>query len=101
MPTLLRTIDDHDTGIRYARRPQLPRLMCLDTFYQVHHQSDVRFTESWIGTFFDYMRDRTNILDMDYDQMRAYCKELKFDQAGHEIHSPQVKAWSKRHKGGK
>ncbi|MCR5503439.1 MAG: hypothetical protein K6F53_10555 [Lachnospiraceae bacterium] len=68
-----------------------------DTLYNVHHNSDVRFTESWIGTFFDYMRDRTNILDMDYDEMRAYCKELKFDQAGHEMHSSQVIAWKKRH----
>lgn len=70
-----------------------------DVLYNVHHQSDVRFTESWIGTFFDYMKERTEILDMDYEQMREYCKGLKFDEAGHEIHSPQVKAWKKRHGG--
>ena len=69
-----------------------------DMLYQVHHQSDVRFTESWIGTFYDYMKEKNDILDMDYNQMMDYCKELKFDQAGHEMHSPQVIAWKKRHK---
>lgn len=72
-----------------------------DILYNVHHHSDVRFTESWIGTFFDYMKYRTPILGMDYNKMREYCKELKFDSAGHEIHSPQVIAWTKRHRGRK
>lgn len=69
-----------------------------DMLYNVHHNSDVRFTESWIGTFYDYMNSKSEIFDMDYDQMRSYCKDLKFDNAGHEMHSPQVVAWSERHK---
>lgn len=68
-----------------------------DMLYHVHHQSDVRFTESWIGTFYDYMNKPLELFTYDYDQMIAYCKELKFDSAGHEIHSPQVLAWKERH----
>ncbi len=68
-----------------------------DILYQVHHMSDVRFVESWIGTFYDWMKERHPILDLDYDQMRDYCKTLEFDQAGHEIHAPYVKAWEARH----
>ena len=40
---------------------------------------------------------KKNILDMTYKEMRAYCKTLEFDAAGHEVHSPQVVAWVKRH----
>lgn len=69
-----------------------------DMLYQVKHYSDCRFTESWIGTFYDYINKDTNILSMTYDDMINYCKnELKFDAVGHEIHSPQVVAWQKRH----
>ena len=28
-----------------------------DMLYQVRHFSDVRFTESWIGNFYDYMNN--------------------------------------------
>lgn len=74
-----------------------------DMLYNVKHHSDVQFTESWIGTFYDYMNDgfwwdNKRILDLSYDEMREYCKTLEFDGAGHEIHSPQVIAWVKRHK---
>lgn len=69
-----------------------------DTLYQVKHYSDCHFTESWIGTFYDYINNDVSLLDMDYKQMREYCKTLEFDGAGHEIHSPQVKAWEERHK---
>lgn len=68
-----------------------------DMLYLVHHNSDVRFTESWIGTFYDYMKEESFILNMDYESMMAYTKKLEFDGAGHEVHSPQVKAWVKRH----
>lgn len=72
-----------------------------DMLYQVKHYSDCHFTESWIGTFYDYMDFRTigtDILNMEYKEMLNYCKnELEFDSVGHEIHSPQVKAWVKRH----
>lgn len=69
-----------------------------DMLYQVKHYSDCHFTESWIGTFYDYMNKDVKMLDMDYKQMRAYCKKLEFDAVGHEIHSPQVLAWAERHK---
>ena len=68
-----------------------------DMLFNVHHHSDVRFTESWIGTFYDYMKERSPIFDMSYDEMRKYCKTLKFDGAGHEIHASYVKAWEERH----
>lgn len=69
-----------------------------DMLYNIKHHTDARFTESWIGTFYDYMKKETNILSMDYKEMMEYAKTLKFDQANHEIHSPQVQAWIKRHK---
>ena len=68
-----------------------------DMLYNVHHHSDAHFTESWIGTFYDYMNNENNILNMSYDEMRKYCKTLEFDGAGHELNSPQVKAWKRRH----
>jgi hypothetical protein len=34
---------------------------------------------------------------MSYNEMLEYCKELEFDEVGHEIHSKQVIAWKKRH----
>lgn len=69
-----------------------------DMLYQVRHYSDIRFTESWIGTFFDYMNIGTDILEMDYDKMIEYAHSLKFDGAMHEINAPYVKAWERRHK---
>lgn len=69
-----------------------------DMLYNVRHNSDAHFTESWIGNFYDYMREENELLNMNYDEMREYCKGLKFDGAGHEIHSSQVIAWEKRHK---
>lgn len=78
-----------------------------DTLHQVKHFSDCRFTESWLGNFYDYMNNEVkvkiknkyiNVFDMTYNNMINYCKnEIKFDQVGHEIHSPQVVAWQKRH----
>lgn len=69
-----------------------------DMLYNVHHNSDVRFCESWIGTFYDYMNEENPILNMSYDEMMKYCEGLTFDGANHEVHSPQVIAWEKRHK---
>ncbi|MBO7696748.1 MAG: hypothetical protein J6T10_29325 [Methanobrevibacter sp.] len=68
-----------------------------DMLYQVRHFSDVRFTESWIGNFYDYMNNDVEILNYTYDEMIDYCKQLTFDQANHEIHAPYVDAWIKRH----
>jgi hypothetical protein len=72
-----------------------------DMLYQVRHYSDARFTECWFGNFYDYMGHEHIMLVADYEDMLKYCKGLKFDGAGHEIHSKQVVAWQKRHKGGK
>lgn len=68
-----------------------------DMLYQIKHLSDVHFTESWIGTFYDYINKEQPILSFTYDEMLKYCETLMFDGAGHEIHSPQVVAWTKRH----
>ena len=75
-----------------------------DMLYRVKHFSDIHFTESWLGTFYDFMEEGfygngVNILKMTYKQMLKYCKGLKFDGAGHEINSRQVKAWMARHGG--
>ena len=71
--------------------------MIEDNLYQVHYHSDVHFTESWIGTFYDFINKEQPILNMNYQEMLEYCETLKFDENGHEIHSPQVVAWQKRH----
>lgn len=74
-----------------------------DMLYAVRHHSDVRACESWQGTFYDFMnkgfysRKGKNILEMSQSEMLDYCKRLKFDGAGHEVHAPYVKAWLKRH----
>lgn len=68
-----------------------------DMLYQVKHYSDVRFCESWLGTFYDFINKDQELFTMDYKQMREYCKGLEFDGAGHEIHAPYVKAWERRH----
>ena len=68
-----------------------------DMLYQVKHYSDCRFTESWIGTFYDYINKDVEVLTYTYKQMIKYCKSLKFDGAMHEIHAPYVKAWEARH----
>ena len=73
-----------------------------DMLYTVKNHSDIQFTESWLGTFYDFMNkgfwwNKKNILDLSYNDMRDYCKTLEFDGAGHEVHSPQVRAWVRRH----
>ena len=68
-----------------------------DMLHNVRHHSDCRTTESWLGTFYDYMNEELPQFSMSYDEMMKYCKSLVFDGAGHEIHSPQVIAWQKRH----
>ena len=74
-----------------------------DMLYSVKHHSDVRFCESWLGTFYDFINKGytykgRDLLQMTYDQMREYCKTLQFDAVGHEIHAPYVRAWAKRHR---
>lgn len=68
-----------------------------DELYNVKNHSDCRFCESWIGTFYDFINQEQKILSMTYQEMLQYADSLKFDEIGHEIHSPQVVAWKKRH----
>ena len=74
-----------------------------DMLYNVRHHSDVHVCESWFGTFYDFMDkgyftgEGKNILELNRDEMVEYCKTLEFDGAEHEVHSPQVVAWLKRH----
>ena len=73
-----------------------------DMLYSVKHFSDIQFCESWLGTFYDFMNKgffwkKKSLLDLNYKEMREYCATLQFDGAGHEIHSSQVVAWTKRH----
>lgn len=68
-----------------------------DMLYQIKHYSDAHFTESWLGTFYDFMNKLQPTLQMNYQEMRKYCNTLEFDAAGHEIHAPYVLAWQKRH----
>lgn len=73
-----------------------------DMLFSVKHHSDIRFCESWLGTFYDFINDGyfykgKDLLKMSYDQMIDYCKTLEFDGAGHEVHASYVKAWVKRH----
>ena len=63
----------------------------------VKNHSDIRFVEPWIGSFEDWVEKGHNTLDMSFTEIKKYCSKLKFDQAGHEIHSSYVKAWKKRH----
>lgn len=69
-----------------------------DMLYNVRHHSDCHFTECWFGNFYDYMAKEHKLLSMTYEAMMRYAKGLEFDAVGHEIHSPQVVAWEKRHK---
>ena len=68
-----------------------------DMLYNVRHNSDCHKVESWLGTFYDYMDTELDFLNYSYDEMIQYCNDLEFDGVGHEIHSPQVIAWDKRH----
>ena len=66
--------------------------------HNVKHHSDVRFVESWLGTFFDYVDNLWSPLKMNYDQMIEYCHNLKFDAAIHCEDAEYSKAFVERHK---
>lgn len=68
-----------------------------EMLYNVKNFSDCRFCESWIGNFYDYMNKDVKELEFSYDEMIDYCNKLEFDAVGHEVHSPQVLAWVRRH----
>lgn len=69
----------------------------VDMLYRVKNMSDVRFVESWIGSFENWVVNGHRTLSMNYEEIKEYAKNLEFDGANHEIHSPYVKAWVKRH----
>lgn len=69
-----------------------------DMLFNVKHNSDVRFVESWLGTFFDYVNDEWEPLSMDYNEMIKYCRKLSFDGSGLCQTASYVKAYVKRHK---
>ena len=68
-----------------------------DMLYRVKHHSDVRFIESWIGSFEDYINKTSDLLMLSFDKLKEYCKNLQFDNCNHEIHTSYVKAWNLRH----
>lgn len=63
----------------------------------VKNNSDVRFVESWIGSFESWVENGHPTMNMSFTEIKKYCSKLKFDDANHEIHSSYVKAWKKRH----
>ena len=69
----------------------------VDMLYNVKNNSDVRFVESWIGSFENWVVNGHDTLNMNFDEIKKYAGTLDFDEANHEIHSPYVQAWMKRH----
>ena len=71
-----------------------------DQLYATRHMSDCRCCNVWVGSFFDFMEGKENmmkILDMNYKEMMEYCKNLQFDEgAVNEIHSKQYIAFMNR-----
>ena len=68
-----------------------------DMLYKVKNQSDIRFVESWIGSFENFVNNGHFTLDYNFDQIKEYCSTLEFDNCLHEVNAPYVKAWNKRH----
>lgn len=69
----------------------------VDMLYSVKNMSDIRFVESWIGSFENWVTKGHETLNMDFEEIKRYAKTLEFDGANHEIHSSYVRAWVKRH----
>lgn len=69
-----------------------------DMLYAVKNCSDCRFVESWIGSFENWVVNGHETLEMSFEEILKYAKTLEFDGANHEIHSPYVQAWAKRHR---
>lgn len=68
-----------------------------DMLYRVKHHSDIRFTESWIGSFESFINKENSLLNKSFNYIVKYAKKLKFDSCNHEVNSSYVKAWNKRH----
>ena len=64
--------------------------------YQVKHNSDCRFIESWIGSFEKFVNEGCEYLSYSFDEIKEYASKLSFDGANHEKDAPYVKAWIKR-----
>ena len=69
----------------------------IDMLYNIKNNSDIRFVESWIGSFENFVEKGHATLDMSFDEMKQYAASLEFDEANHEINAPYVKAWIARH----
>ena len=69
-----------------------------DELHAVRHHSDVRFTESWLGTFFDYVETEWSPLRMSYEEMIEYCHNLTFNGANHCEDAKYTKAYISRHR---
>lgn len=69
-----------------------------DQLYATRHMSDCRCCNVWEGSFYDFMDGKMmDILNMDYNAMMKYCKELEFDNGAiNEIHSKQAIAFMNR-----
>lgn len=68
-----------------------------DAIYNAKNNSDISYIESWIEPFTEWIEKGLETLNMSYDEIKEYCSKLEFDDIKHEIHSPYVKAWRKRH----
>lgn len=69
----------------------------IDMLYNIKNNSDVRFVESWIGSFENFVEKGHATLDMSFNKIKQYAASLEFDEANHEINAPYVKAWITRH----
>lgn len=71
-----------------------------DMMYQVKHMSDVHFTESWLGTIFDYVSDLIEPLKYSYEEMIDYCRnKISFDYTNRlMVDSKAVRSFADRHK---
>ncbi len=63
---------------------------------QVKNSSDIRYIESWIEPFEEWINSGLKTLEMSYGEIKEYCGQLQFDAADHEIHSSYVQSWCAR-----
>lgn len=68
-----------------------------DVLHGIKHESDIQFIEPFICPFKEWIEKGDKTEKMSYEQIKEYCKSLKFDEAKHEKNAPYVKAWCERH----
>lgn len=92
---------DNVVKLREKLLPLWPEYVPSDIYDMLHnvkHKSDVRFVESWLGTFFDYAENLWAPLKMSYKEMIKYARGLKFNEARHCEDASYTKAFVARHK---